>query len=510
MKSVIVIGAGIGGLAVAGRLARQGYQVIVLEKSARPGGRAARLEQDGFRFDTGPTLFLMPEVFAETYAALGEKMESHLQLKRLDPTYRVHFHDETTLDLSADLEKMRRQLDGFVPGSFESFLGFMAEGYRNYRLSLKHFVGRNFTSAFEYFSPQNLPLLFKLKALVKHADRTARFFKDARLQAAFSFQNMYLGLSPYEAPATYSLLQYTELGNGVWFPMGGMYQVIESLASIDEGLGVRFRYNAAVERIEVTGERATGVILADGKRLPADIVIANADLPYVYQKLLPEDKYARRLQNKKYTSSALMFYWGVKGERSAELLHHNVFLADHRYRQSFDEIFSGLTLPEEPSFYISAPTRSDPSFAPPDGDSLMALVPVGHIDESNPQDWAELERRARRTIINRLEELGIQDLENRITFEAKWGPPYYRDELNLVKGAAFGLSHNFSQVGYLRPHNRHPRYQNLYFAGASTHPGTGLPIVLLSARLAAERILAEQAVERRSLVPVKKQIAEQA
>jgi phytoene desaturase len=346
-----------------------------------------------------------------------------------------------------------------------------------------------------------------LKALVKHADNTARFFKDKRLQAAFSFQNMYLGLSPYEAPATYSLLQYTELGNGVWFPIGGMYQVIEDLANIDEGLGVRFRYNTSVERIEVAGKHATGVILADGKRLPADIVIANADLPYVYQKLLPEDKYARGMQDKKYTSSALMFYWGVKGERSDNLLHHNVFLADHRYRQSFDEIFHGLTLPEEPSFYICAPTRSDPSFAPPDGDSLMALVPVGHIDERNPQDWDELEKRARRTIIKRLERLGIQDLEKRITFEAKWGPPYYRDELNLVKGAAFGLSHNFTQVGYLRPHNRHPRYQNLYFAGASTHPGTGLPIVLLSARLAAERILAEQSAERRPIVTVSEQIA---
>jgi phytoene desaturase len=509
MKSVIVIGAGIGGLAVAGRLARQGYQVTIIEKASHPGGRATRLEKDGYRFDTGPTLFLMPEVFKETFTALGEKMEQHLQLKRLDPTYRVHFHDDTTLDLSADLEKMRRQLDGIEPGSFESFLRFMAEGYRNYRLSLQHFVGRNFNSLLDYFSLRNLPLLFKLKALVKHADRTARFFNDPRLQAAFSFQNMYLGVSPFDAPATYSLLQYTELGDGIWFPMGGMYKVIESLAAIAEGLGVRFRYNTTVERIEVDGKRASGVILADGKRLTADILIANADLPYVYQSLLPEDGSARRMLNKKYTSSALMFYWGVKGERSPELLHHNVFLADHRYRQSFDEIFKGHTLPDEPSFYVCAPTRTDPSFAPPDGDSLMALVPVGHLDENQPQDWDELERRARQTVLSRLEELGVRDLEERIVFEAKWGPPYYRDELNLVKGSAFGLSHNFSQVGYLRPHNRHPRYQNLYFAGASTHPGTGLPIVLLSARLAAERILAEQPMSLRSPVHVKSQVAEQ-
>ncbi|MEJ2599083.1 MAG: phytoene desaturase family protein [Anaerolineales bacterium] len=509
MKSIIVIGAGIGGLAVAGRLARQGYQVTVFEKGNHPGGRTARLERDGYRFDTGPTLFLMPEIFHETYAALGERMEDHLQLKRLDPTYRVHFHDDSTLDLSSDLGRMRRQLDAIEAGSFGSYLRFMAEGYQNYQISLKHFVGRNFTSLFDYFSPGNLPLLFKLKALVKHADNTARFFKDQRLQAAFSFQNMYLGLSPYEAPATYSLLQYTELGDGVWFPMGGMYQVIESMEAIGESLGVRFHYNTPVERIEVNDGRATGVRLSNGERLDADVIIANADLPYVYANMLPDEGYARRMMNKKFTSSTLMFYWGVKGERSRELLHHNVFLTDHRYRESFEDIFQGLTLPEEPSFYVCAPTRSDASFAPADGDSLMVLVPVGHMDDHNPQNWAELEKRARRTVIERLEGLGVRDLEKRITFEAKVGPSYYRDELNLAKGSAFGLSHNFTQVGYLRPHNRHPRYKNLYFAGASTHPGTGLPIVLLSARLAAERIFNEQPAATKSVVSISKQLAEQ-
>ena len=236
--------------------------------------------------------------------------------------------------------------------------------------------------------------------------------------------------------------------------------------------------------------------LADGKQLKADIVIANADLPYVYSELLPDDGSAARLAKKRFTSSALMFYWGVKGERSPSLLHHNVFLADHRYRQSFDSIFQDLTLPDEPSFYVNAATRTEPGFAPADGDSLMVLVPIGHIDQSKSQDWEALEQRARRTVIDRLEKLGMHDLEKRIVFEAKWGPPYYQKALNLAKGAAFGLSHNFNQVGYLRPHNRHPRYHNLYFAGASTHPGTGLPIVLLSAQLTVERILEEQTVQK--------------
>jgi phytoene desaturase len=489
MSSVLIIGAGIGGLAAAARLARQGYQVTVLEKNTTPGGRVAALDLDGFRFDTGPTLFLMPAIFAETYAALGQRMEDYLDLVRLDPTYRVHFHDGTHLDLTSDLIQMREQLEAIEPGAFAAFLGYLSEGYAHYQLGLAHFVGRNFHSLLEYFSPKNLPLIWRLKALLRHASHTARYFRDPRLQAAFSFQNMYLGLSPYHAPATYSLLQYTELADGVWFPRGGMYEVISSLTAIAEQLGVRVRYNAPVARIDVDGRRVAGVTLADGERLTADIVVANADLPYVYAQLLPDDGTAARLATRRYSSSALMFYWGVRGERSDKLLHHNVFLADHRYRESFEEIFRDHGLPQEPSFYVCAPTRTDASFAPHDGDALMVLVPVGHIDQARPQDWPALQDQARRAVLARLAGIGLADLADRITAEATLDPPAYERTLNLAKGAAFGLSHNFTQVGYLRPHNRHPRYANLYFVGASTHPGTGLPLVLTSARLVVERVL---------------------
>jgi phytoene desaturase len=492
MRSVLVIGAGIGGLAVAARLAKAGHHVTVVEKNSRPGGRTATLNMHGYRFDTGPTLFLMPAVFAETYRDLGERIEDHLDLIRLDPTYRIHFHDGSSLDLTSDLVQMRERLDAMEPGSFARFLSFMTEGYRHYTLSLQHFVGRNFRSYAEYFSPSNLPLLFQLKALQKHAPNVARYFHDRRLRAAFSFQNMYLGVSPFDAPATYSLLQYAELGEGVWYPRGGMYRVIESLAAIAAGLGVRFHYNAPVSHIEVDGRRATGVTLDNGERLPADLVIANADLPYVYARLLPDAGAARRLERMRYTSSALMFYWGVTGERSAALLHHNLFLADHLYRESFDQIFRDLTLPQEPSIYINAASRTDPSVAPSGGDAILALVPVGHINSRSPQDWDALRERARDAALARLEALGVHNVRRRIIHEAVLGPREYERDLNLAKGAAFGLSHDFWQVGYLRPRNRHARYRNLYFVGASTHPGTGLPIVLLSARLAAERIAGEQ------------------
>lgn len=499
MAEIVIIGAGIGGIAAAGRLARAGHRVTVFEKGAAPGGRAGLIEREGYRFDTGPTLFLMPEVFAETYAALGARMEEQLDLVRLDPTYRVHFHDGSHLDLTSNLVEMREQLDALEPGSFEAYLRFMAEGYRHYKLSLERFVGRNFYSIFEFLSPSNLPLLFQLKALVKHAANTRRYFKDPRLQAAFSFQNMYLGLSPYDAPATYSLLQYTELADGVWYPRGGMYQAIRTLARLAAGLGAKFVYNTPVQRIHIEDGRAAGVTLESGDFVPADLVVANADLPYVYGRLLPQDGSYQKLLRRKYTSSAIMFYWAVRGEASPQLLHHNVFLADHRYKASFDRIFNDLTLPDEPSFYINAASRSDPSAAPADGDSLMALVPVGHLNDEAPQDWEALVERARATVTARLESLGVGKLNERLVFEEFWGPPFYRQELNLEKGSAFGLSHNFLQVGYFRPHNRHPRYPNLYFVGASTHPGTGLPIVLLSARLTVERMLKENPALGRSV-----------
>jgi phytoene desaturase len=492
VNSAIVIGAGIGGLATAARLARAGYKVTLLEKNSRPGGRTDMIQGDGFRFDTGPTLFLMPKIFAETYRAIGERMEDHLELLRLDPTYRVHSHDGTSFDITADLKIMYDQLEAMEPGTFKAFLDFMSEGYSHYHLSLEHFVGRNFTSWLDYLSPANMPLIFRVKALRKHYRNTSRYFKDSRLRAAFSFQNMYLGISPYDAMATYSLLQYSEIADGVWFPRGGMYKLIESLSSIAEGLGVQFRYESPVSQIEVEGSRASGVTLESGERLEADVIIANADLPYVYSELLPEDRYTARLARKRYSSSALMFYWGVKGKRSPLLFHHNVFLSDHRYRESFDRIFRDLTLPHEPSFYVCAPTRTEPGFAPSDGDSLLVLVPVGHIDDRKPQDWPALRERAREAVFSRLDMLGITDLNDSVIFERTIGPEDYLEHLNLAKGAAFGLSHSFFQVGYMRPHNRHRRYKNLYFVGASTHPGTGLPIVLISARLLVERILREQ------------------
>jgi len=489
-QTALVIGAGIGGIATAARLAKNGYDVTVLEKEETPGGRSGQIIRDGHRFDIGPTLFLMPEVWEETFTALGEKMSDHLELQRIDPTYKVHFDDGLQLELTSDIGAMQTQLEKVEKTAFTGFLNYIAEGSKHYKMSIEKFVGRNFYNIFEYFSLRNLPLLFQLKALKKHHANVSKYFKDERLKAAFTFQNMYLGLSPYDAPATYSLLQYTELAEGVWYPSGGMYAGIQALVKIAEKLGVKFIYNAPVKKMKEEKGRIKSVITEDGREFTADIFIGNADLPYIYKELLPKNREAQKLENKLYTCSTIMFYWGVDKEYP-QIGHHNVFLGGD-YKASFDQIFNDHTLPDVPSFYVHAPSRTDKAAAPNGQDTLYVLVPVGHLDALSEQDWGALVDRARETVFKRLaREMDVDDLEEHIKFEIVYQPNVWKERFNLEKGAAFGLSHNFWQVGYLRPQNRHKQYRNLYFAGASTHPGTGLPIVLLSARLTTERILKE-------------------
>jgi phytoene desaturase len=492
--TILVIGAGIGGITTAARLARLGFHVTVAEKCDHAGGRCGYLVKDGHHFDTGPTLFLMPELYAQAFSDLGERMQDHLDLRRIDPTYHLHFDDGTTLALTSDMHAMQTQLENIEPGSFGAFLRYLNEGHLHYKLSLTHLVKRNFRSPLEFYNPKTLLLLFKLKALIKHYDNIGRYFHDNRLKAAFTFQNMYMGLNPCEAPAIFSLLQYTELADGIWYPMGGMHQIIKALMGIAEKHGVQFMYNSPVKQINVDSRRTSGVTLADGRQLRADVVVANADLAYVYRDLLPNDGTAARLEHKKYGCSVVVFYWGVD-KLYPQLGPHNLFLASD-YRHSFDPIFKDLTLPDEPNFYIHAPTRVDPSLAPHGQDTLMVAIPVGHINDNAPQDWIAIQKRAQRVVLQRLEKIGISDLDEHIKFELSFTPPDWKRHYNLSKGSAHGLSHDLLQMGYLRPHNRHPHYRNLYFVGASTHPGTGLPTVLVSSRLTTERILKDADISK--------------
>jgi phytoene desaturase len=486
-QSAIIIGAGIGGIATAAHLAQRGLKVTVVEKNQRPGGRCDQFTQDGHQFDTGPTLLVMPLLYEAEFAALGTPMHELLDLQRVDPTYHLVFDDGSQLALTSDMTAMRERLEAIEPGSFQGFLNYMEEGHRHYHLAVKRLVDKDFRSAAEFFSLKNLPLLVRLKPLVPHYRNMSSYFSQSRLKAAFTFQDVYMGLSPFEAPATFSMMSYTELAHGVWYPKGGMYSLVTALMTIAREAGVEFRFKAPVKSIEVNGTGARGVLLEDGRRLEADAVIANADLPYVYQNLLPERHHAQRINDKRFSCSVISFFWGVD-KTYPELGPHTLFLADD-YKANFDQIIDDLSLPSNPSVYIHAPSRLDSSLAPAGQDTLIGIVPVGHINEDNEQDWQSIRNRVRQAVFERLATLGITDLKDHLKFETCYTPQSWLKRYNLMKGSTHGLAHTLMQLGYLRPKNRHPRYHNLYFVGASTHPGTGIPTALISARHVANRVL---------------------
>jgi phytoene desaturase len=486
--SAAVIGAGVGGLVAATHLARSGTQVTVFEKNQRPGGRCDRLERQGHRFDTGPTLFIMPLVYAAELAALGADLESLLQLQRVDPTYRLVFDDGRRLDLTSDLDRMQSQLESIEPGSFAGYLEYLREGKRHYDLALPKLVERDFRHAWEFFQPSNIPLLAQVRPLANHYRHMNSYVSSPRLKAALTFQDVYMGLSPFEAPATFSMMPYTELAHGVWYPKGGMYSVIEALFAIAQEAGVEFRFNEPVSRIELEGARASGLKLSSGESIPFDFVVANADLPYAYRELLPDQALSRNLERKRYSCSVISFFWGV--DTVAESLGpHTLFLADD-YRGNFDALALPGTMPPSPSLYLHAPARLDPAMAPPGSDTLIAIVPVAHLGDGSRQDVDDIDR-ARQAVFHRLAQVGIDDLGRHIKFETCFTPRSWRKRYNLVKGATHGLSHNLTQLAYFRPSNRHPFYPNLYFTGASTRPGTGIPTCMISGRLTARRLMDE-------------------
>jgi phytoene desaturase len=488
-KNILIIGAGLGGIAAAAHLAQHGMHVTVLEKNNRPGGRCDRISRDGHHFDTGPTLFIMPHVYDDEFAALGASVRERLDLQRVDPSYHLVFDDGACLELTSDLKAMRNQLEAIEPDSFKGFLRYMDEGQRHYTEAMEHLVNRDFRTARDFFNLRNLRLLFRVKPLVHHYRHMSAYFDEPRLKSAFTFQDIYMGLSPFEAPATFSMMPYTEMAHGVWYPKGGMYRVVEALVDIARQAGVEFVYDTAVQRIDLNGTKVKGVVLEDGHRLAADAVLANADLPYVYQELLESDPQAERLDHKRYSCSVISFFWGVDKTYPA-LGPHTLFLAED-FRANFDAINRDLTIPSNPSLYVHAPARLDPAMAPFGHDTLTAIVPVGHLQEDHSQDWKALMEQARQAILRRLALVGITDLEEHIKFETCFTPLSWQKRYNLVKGATHGLCHNLTQLGYFRPGPRHARYLNLYFVGASTRPGTGMPTALISARLAAQRILSD-------------------
>ncbi|CZR63948.1 probable phytoene dehydrogenase AL-1 (carotenoid biosynthesis protein al-1) [Phialocephala subalpina] len=515
-KTAIVVGAGIGGISTAARLAKAGFSVTLLEKNSFTGGRCSLLhDPSGYRFDQGPSLLLLPKLFHETFHDLDTSLEAEgVQLLKCEPNYNLWFGDGERFELSTDMAVMKREIEKWEgKAGFERYLQWLSEAHRHYEISVREVLHRNFTSIFNVLRPNFLKELFSLHPFESIYSRASRYFWSERLRRVFTFGSMYMGMSPFDAPGTYSLLQYTELAEGIWYPVGGFHAVVQALVGICERLGVDLRLNTPVKEVLTTddGKTVTGVRLENGEKLESDLVIINADLVYAYSNLFPSKttpSYARSLQKRAGSCSSISFYWSLS-KQVPQLSTHNIFLADH-YRESFDSIFDLQSIPEEPSFYVNVPSRIDSTAAPEGKDAIVVLVPVGHLLNSSTsraeheagansgqglleeQDWDRIVDETRRKVLETVERrTGCESLSPLIIDEQLNTPTTWEDTFNLDKGSILGLSHSFSNVLAFRPSTRHKSVKGCYFVGASTHPGTGVPIVLAGAKVTTEQILAD-------------------
>jgi len=415
---------------------------------------------------------------------------------------------------------MKREIEKWEgKAGFERYLEWLGEAHRHYELSVREVLHKNFTSIFNLLRPSFLVHLFALHPFESIYSRAAKYFWTERLRRVFTFGSMYMGMSPFDAPGTYSLLQYTELAEGIWYPVGGFHAVVAALVRICERSGVTVRLNSPITSILTTpdGSKTTGVQLSTGETLASDLVIINADLVYAYNNLFPTSNsqtYAKSLQKRAGSCSSISFYWSLS-QTVPQLKTHNIFLADE-YRESFDSIFDRQSIPREPSFYVNVPSRIDPTAAPPGKDALVVLVPVGHLLNSSTssapygdptatsgagiplkaeQDWESIVASARQTILSTIESrTGCAPLQNLITHEELNTPTSWESTFNLDKGSILGLSHSFFNVLAFRPKTKHPNIKGVYFVGASTHPGTGVPIVLAGSKITTEQILNDRSV----------------
>ena len=442
------------------------------------------------------------------FADLGTSLRAEgVELLKCEPNYNLWFGDGESFELSTDVARMKTEVEKWEgKDGFERYLGFLQEAHRHYEISVAHVLRKNFTSILSMARLSFLRHLFPLHPFESIYSRASKYFWTERLRRVFTFGSMYMGMSPFDAPGTYSLLQYTELAEGIWYPRGGFHKVVEALEKIGERLGVSYRLSTTVSSIELDAnlKRATGVRLSNGELLTADVVIVNADLVYAYNNLLPPSSRATALEKRPASCSSISFYWAMN-RKIPELTTHNVFLADD-YRESFDDIFKKQLIPQQPSFYVNVPSRIDTTAAPEGTDAIVVLVPVGHlldeqegkgVDLHSKQDWDMMVAKARQTVFSTIEaRTGARNLEQALVKEIRNTPQSWKDVFNLDKGAILGLSHSFFNVLSFRPSTKHPSIDRLHFVGASTHPGTGVPICLAGSKITSEQVLKEFGMAR--------------
>ncbi len=492
MRHVAIIGAGLGGLATALRLRQHGFKVTVLEKQVRPGGRSNVIEENGFRVDMGPTILVMKDTFEEMYRSIGHDINTRLEFAQLDPNYRVYFHDGTYIDLYSNVAKLAREVEKIEAGAAEWLFRFINESAKKYELGMD-FVARNYDRITDLANPVAGIRLLQTKAHQNLYRQVSKFFhENDKLTKAFSFHSMFLGLSPFDALAMYSLITYADLALGMWFPLGGIYRIIEDMVDLADEMGVRIRTNTPVAEICIHQGRAAALRLESGEEIQADLVVSNADLPYTYRRLIAsqhrKDYPDRRLDRMVYACSGYILYLGIN--KTYSHMQHQALYFSEDYRANLDAIFKTKTLPEEPSFHLNNPTITDPSLAPPGYSLLYVLAPMPNLEAGI--DWDHAAPIVRDKLLAQLERIVDPQIRKHIVWERDYRPTDWQNDINAVHGTAFGsLSHGFFQSSFFRPHNKAHDIQGLYFVGQGTYPGIGMPMAMISSRLVTERIVQE-------------------
>ena len=477
---VVIVGAGLAGLSTALRLAGKGRKVTVIERESVPGGRNGLLVKDGFHFDTGPQVLTMPDLIADAFDCVGENMHDWLDLQKVEPLYRAHYHDGSKLDVHANPQRMAQEIEEVIGANeAKGYLEYVDFVSKLYQYEMKDFIDKNIDSPLDLLTP-NLAKLVALGGFRKLAPKAQQYLKDFRTERIYTFQAMYAGLSPYQALAIYGVIAFMDSIAGVFFPKGGMHAVPRALAGAAAKHGVEFRYNTEITKVEKSGNRATAVITKNGERIAADVVVLNPDLPVAYENLLGKVPWS--VKRLKYSPSAVVLSVGSKKKYSG-IAHHNIHFGND-WKGVFDDLIDRKQFMQDPSLLVTNSTLSDPELAPKGKEIYYILFPTPNTDSNI--DWVKETPKYRDEMIRVLEERGYEGFSENIEVEQVTGP-LECEQQGMKNGAPFACAHTFLQTGPFRPGNMWG--ENVVFAGSGTQPGVGVPMVLISGRLAAERIL---------------------
>jgi phytoene desaturase len=483
---VVVVGAGLAGLSAACHLVGAGFEVVVVEREPIPGGRAGRIVRDGFTFDTGPTVMTMPDLLADAVRAAGARLDDLLPMVRLDPAYRATFADGSEIRVRAGHDAMRAEIERTCgPADAAAFDDFVVWLRALYELEMPHFIDRNFDSPLDLVSsPVVAARLVRMGGFRRLGPVVAERFRDERLRRLFSFQAMYAGLPPSRALAIYAVITYMDSVAGVYFPQGGMGQIPVAMARAAELGGTEFHWGTTVHEIlRGPNGRVAAVDLGGGERLRADAVVCTLDTAVAYERLLPVVRPPRAVRAGRYSPSAVVWHVGVRGEPPATVSHHNIHFAEE-WDSAFDALIGDLRLMPDPSRLVTIPSMTDPSLAAPGGSTLYVLEPVPHLGGS--VDWTTEREPMRDRLMGFL---ASQGYPTDVVTEELVTPLEWR-AMGMAAGTPFALAHTFLQTGPFRPPNVERQMPGLVFAGSGTVPGVGVPMVLISGRLAAERVRA--------------------